>query len=92
MIPETADFRDAQTFQTELMAPEPMRRAVALHALELELEAASAVGAERGLAHQVEAFAARGIPYYSPEDTHYRDWVGKAVAYWQRLHGRTAAA
>lgn len=84
MIPETIEIEDAQTLRDELMAPQPMRRAVALHALELEVDAAP--GEQRALAHQAQAFVARGIPFYAPEDTHYRDWVGKVVSYWQRLH------
>ncbi len=73
---------DAHSLRIELMAPHPMRRAMALHALELELEAADP---ERALMQQVQSFVARGIPFYSPEDAHYRNWVAKVVSYWQRL-------
>jgi hypothetical protein len=75
---------DAQSLRTELMAPQPMRRAMALHALELGLDHADP---KRGLSQQVASFVARGIPFYSPEDAHYREWVAKVVSYWQRLNG-----
>lgn len=80
---------DAQTLQAELMAPQPMRRAMALHALEVELDH---LDPKRALSQQVASFVARGIPFYSPDDAHYRDWVRKAVGYWQRLHGGEPAA
>lgn len=73
---------DAQTLRTELMAPQPMRRATALHAVELELEGSAA---RRALMQQVQSFIARGIPFYAPDDAHYRDWVSRVVTYWQRL-------
>jgi len=72
----------AQTLRAQLMAPEPIQRVHALHALELEL--GDARHAE--VAEELEAFAARGIPYYAPEEPTYREWVGKAVSYWEKLH------
>lgn len=80
---------DAQTLRAELMAPQPMRRAMALHALEVELDHADA---KRALSHQVASFVARGIPFYAPDDAHYREWVGKVVGYWQRLSGGEPAS
>lgn len=71
----------AQTLRAQLMAPEPIQRVHALHALELEV-----VEAPHAVAEELEAFAARGIPYYAPEEPAYREWVGKAVAYWEQLH------
>ena len=58
---------DAQTLQAELMAPHPMRRAMALHTLETRLDRADT---PRGLNQQVAGFVARGIPYYAPDDAH----------------------
>ncbi|MBC7700486.1 hypothetical protein [Aquabacterium sp.] len=72
----------AQTLRAQLMAPEPVQRVNALHALELELVEAS----PHAVAEELEAFAARGIPYYAPDGPAYREWVGKAVAYWEQLH------
>ena len=74
---------DSQTLRQHLMAPDPMLRLLGLHALERELERHPA-GA---LINEIARFAARGIPYYSLSDPHFMEWVGKAVAYWERLHG-----
>lgn len=71
----------AQDLRAELMAPEAMKRVHALHALEREADKAPAP-----LARETEDFAARGIPFYSPEDPYFREWVGKAVRYWEKLH------
>jgi len=75
----------AQTLRAQLMAPEPIQRVHALHALELELS-----DAPHAVAEELEAFAARGIPSHPPEEPAYREWVGKAVAYWERLHAPKA--
>jgi hypothetical protein len=72
----------AQTLRDQLMAPEPIQRVQALHTLELELGEAP----HGAVADELEAFAARGIPYYAPEEPTYREWVGKAVGYWEQLH------
>lgn len=71
----------AQTLHDQLMAPEPIQRVQALHALEMELGVAP-----HAVAEELEAFAARGIPYYAPQEPAYREWVGKAVGYWEQLH------
>jgi len=76
---------DPNTLRDQLMAPDPMRRAIALHALAVEAER-SPVASRGSLAHEVEKFTARGIPFYALHDPHFCSWVGKAVAYWQRLH------
>ena len=70
----------AQALRAQLMAPEPIQRVNAMHALELELDETL----QGDVARELEEFAARGIPYYAPEDPHYREWVGKAVGYWGR--------
>ena len=36
-------------------------------------------------AKDLEAFTARGIPFYSPQDPHYCDWVSTAIALWERV-------
>ena len=79
----------AQSLREQLMAPQAIERVHALHALELALEAAPA----SPVAAELEAFTARGIPYYAPEDQEYLDWVAKAVSYLEALHtGGTKAA
>lgn len=79
---ETAGL-DAAALRTQLMAAEPMQRAMALHAIELELTRSH--GATRAFAKEVENFTARGIPFYAPQDRHFCDWVARAVAYWEKL-------
>jgi hypothetical protein len=77
---------DSSTLRERLMAPEPMPRFTALHALEeIELEQ-GASPARVALAQAVAKFVERGIPYYSKQDPHYRAWVSKAVSYWERLN------
>ncbi|MDE2076565.1 MAG: hypothetical protein KGI91_05735 [Burkholderiales bacterium] len=71
----------AQELRSELMAPETTKRVHALHVLELELEHAP----ETKAAKELEALTARGIPFYSPEDPHYCDWVSKAITLWERV-------
>lgn len=72
----------AQNLREKLMAPKAIERVHAMHALELELEEAPSCA----VAEELEAFTARGIPYYAPEDPEYREWVAKAVSYWEQLH------
>lgn len=82
---------DSKSLRRQLMAPDPMQRAIGLHALEVEVERCAC--ATRGsLTQEVSKFAARGIPYYALHDPHFQDWVGKAVSYWERLHGSPAHA
>lgn len=71
----------SQELRSELMAPEAIKRVHALHVLEMELEHAP----ESKVAKELEAFAARGIPFYSPEDPSYCEWVAKAISLWERV-------
>ena len=89
MTPQAA-AADSHTLRAQLMAPNPMDRAIALHALEVELERNRA-GHRCPIAGQAEKFAARGIPFYSPQDPHFCEWVGKAVGYWEALHRANTA-
>ena len=82
---------DASTLRERLMAPEPMPRVTALHALEEEAELEQGASPARvALANAAARFVERGIPYYSLQDPHYRAWVSKAVSYWERLHQRAS--
>ncbi|WP_280154102.1 hypothetical protein [Piscinibacter sp. XHJ-5] len=74
---------DSASLRQQLMAADPMQRAMALHALEIEVQRAAP--ARQSLSHEAARFAARGIPYYALHDRHFQDWVGKAVSYWERL-------
>jgi hypothetical protein len=80
-----ASVTDSSSLRQRLMAPDPMQRAIGLHALEVVVER-RASGHRDGLSNEASKFASRGIPYYSPSDPHFNDWVGKAVWYWERLH------
>jgi len=84
-------FVGANALRQSLMARDPMQRFQALHALEVEVDHEEGRGARARLAHQVHAFASRGVPFYAPHDPHYCDWVARAVGYWEDLH-RPAAA
>ncbi len=76
----TPSVTDAASLRQYLTAADPFRRALGLHALEIE------VGRSPGaLSSEAGRFAARGIPYYALHDPHFQDWVGKAVSYWERL-------
>ena len=66
---------DCDALRQQLRAPDPMQRAMALHALEVEVER----GGPRPLANEVLRFTERGIPYYALHDPHFCDWVSKAV-------------
>jgi hypothetical protein len=70
-----------QSLREQLLAPQAIERVHALHALEREADHADAT-----LARELQAFTARGIPYYAPQDQAYLKWVDKAVGYWQKLH------
>ncbi len=74
----------ARALREQLMAPRAIERVHAMHALELELQESRA----NPVADELEAFTARGLPYYAPEDPEYREWVAKAVDYWERLHAQ----
>jgi hypothetical protein len=77
---------DASSLREGLMAPEPMPRFNALHALESGIEhLRGGNAASVALAQAAARFVERGIPYYSKHDPHYQAWVSKAVSYWEKL-------
>ncbi len=77
----------AEALREKLMAPRAIDRVHALHAL----ERLSSHVPEPALARELEAFTARGIPYYAPEDASYREWVDVAMAFWEQVHKPRAA-
>lgn len=84
---------NASTLRERLLAPEPMPRIMALHALEEEIEHVQGGDASTtALASAAARFVERGIPYYNAQDPHYQAWVGKAVSYWEKLHGSALRA
>lgn len=73
-----------------LTAPEqPFARHALLHDMETGL---ARLGPCPGLAARVHHFVERGVPYFAPQDPHYRDWAAKAAALWDELHRRSTAA
>jgi hypothetical protein len=76
----TTPVTDAASLRQHLTAADPFRRAMGLHALEIETERSPGT-----LSNEAARFASRGIPYYALHDPHFQDWVGKAVSYWERL-------
>ncbi len=72
----------ADALRDKLMAPRAIDRVHALHAL----ERLSSQAPETALARELEAFTARGIPYYAPADASYLEWVDAAVALWEQVH------
>ena len=81
----SACVTDAASLRRQLMAPDPLQRAIGLYALEVEVSRCSG-GAHAALSQEAARFAARGIPYYALHDRHFQHWVGRAVSYWERLH------
>lgn len=74
---------NAESLRLQLMAPEPIQRARALHALECKL---AQTGQNRPRwAGEAERFVSRGLPFYQPQATQYGEWVERTVTYWQRL-------
>lgn len=71
----------AQELRVELMAPDAKKRIHALHLLEREAEH----GPECKATKELEELAARGVPFYSPEDPSYQEWVSRAITLWERV-------
>ena len=82
-MPHDACVTDSHHLRQRLTAADPMERAMGLHAIEIEVGRCPARGS---LVQEASRFAERGIPYYSLQDPHFQDWVGKAVSYWEKLH------
>ncbi|MES2887969.1 MAG: hypothetical protein V4739_08135 [Pseudomonadota bacterium] len=74
---------NAASLRLQLMAPEPMQRARALHAVECML---AQTGEQRPRwASEAEKFVSRGLPFYQPQAAQYGEWVERTVTYWERL-------
>lgn len=76
---------DAVALRAKLTDPQPMQRALGLHALELAV-ADRAHGPQARLAAEADRFTARGIPFYQPADRDFLAWVDRAITHWKRLH------
>ncbi len=72
-----------------LIAPaNPFARHALLHDMELQL---SQIQRCPGLHARVHSFVDRGVPYFAPTDTHYREWAARAAQLWDELHLRIGA-
>jgi hypothetical protein len=73
-----------------LIAPaDPFARHALLHDLELQL---SRIRQRCPRLHaRVRSFVNRGVPYFAPTDSHYREWAAKAAQLWDELHGPIVA-
>jgi hypothetical protein len=56
-------------------------RHTVLHELEQRL---AAKPRERSLCTKVQSVVERGVPYYAPGDTHYRNWARQVVDLWDQ--------
>ena len=73
-----------------LLAPaDPCARHALLHDMERQL---AQVQRCPGLHTRVHSFVDRGVPYFAPTDSHYREWAARAAQLWDELHGRALAA
>ena len=71
-----------------LIAPaDPCARHALLHDMERQL---AHVQHCPGLRTRVHSFVDRGVPYFAPADSHYREWAARAARLWDELHGRIA--
>ena len=76
---------DPDTLRAQLTDPRPMQRALALHEIELAIERCPDDTAHARAAAEAARFAARGIPFYRPDDRKFLAWAERAVTLWQRL-------
>ena len=53
-----------------------------LHELEQRLETCPK---KRALCAKVHAVVERGVPYYSPDDTHFLEWAEQVTELWQQV-------
>lgn len=74
---------------TRLIAPaDPFARHALLHDMEVRL---AQLQRRTGLHARVHNFVNRGVPYFAPADTHYREWAARAAQLWDELHQRDGA-
>lgn len=74
---------------TRLIAPaDPFARHALLHDMEVQVAQMQRCP---GLQARVHNFVNRGVPYFAPADTHYREWAARAAQLWDELHQRHGA-
>jgi hypothetical protein len=84
-----ADWTHHPIFARLVTPAHPFARHALLHDMEVGLARLDNCA---GLATRVHHFVERGVPYFAPADTHYRDWAAKAAALWDELHARAGTA
>jgi len=73
-----------------LLTPDhPISRHSMLHAMEQRLSHAHACPK---LQARVRSFVDRGVPYFAPADSRYREWAARAAQLWDELHAGATAA
>jgi len=76
-------------FQRLIAPADPFARHVLLHGMELQL---AQIRDCAGLRARVQGFVDRGVPYFAPTDSHYREWAARAAQLWDEMHQRVGAA
>jgi hypothetical protein len=76
-------------FERLITPADPFARHALLHDMELQL---AQIQHGAGLRARVHSFVARGVPYFAPADSHYREWAARAAQLWDELHQRAGAA
>ena len=76
-------------FDRLITPADPFARHALLHDMELQLAQAQH---GPGLRARVQTFVNRGVPYFAPADSHYREWAARAAQLWDELHRRVSAA
>lgn len=73
-----------------LLAPaHPIERHSLLHDMEQRLARAQTCPK---LQARVHSFVDRGVPYFAPADSRYREWAARAAKLWDELHKGAGAA
>jgi hypothetical protein len=77
-------------YERLLMPAEPFTRHALLHDMEMQLSRIR----DRcpGLHARVHSFVDRGVPYFAPADSRYREWAAKASQLWDELQRRDRVA
>jgi hypothetical protein len=84
-----SDWTNHPVFARLTSPAHPFARHALLHDLDVAL--ARCARSPR-LAARVQHFIERGVPYFAPGDSHYREWAAKAAALWDALHDHSGSA
>jgi hypothetical protein len=76
-------------FERLITPADPCSRHALLHDMERQL---AQIGHGPGLRARVQSFVDRGVPYFAPTDSHYREWAARAAQLWDELRRSVGAA